>query len=56
MKKYVHLMLVAFLGQGVCTRQSRMSSKPVYFHENAKVKNYAAAYEPWLKVKSQCIP
>ena len=57
MKKYVHLMLAfAFLGTGQLFAQDNQEclQNLSIFAENAKVKNYAAAYEPWLKVKSEC--
>ena len=57
MKKYVHLMLAfAFLGTGQLFAQDNQEclQNLSIFAENAKVKNYAAAYEPWAKVKNDC--
>ena len=57
MKKYVHLLLaLAVLTSGQLFAQDNQEclQNLSIFAENAKVKNYAAAYEPWAKVKNDC--
>ena len=57
MKKYI-LSIVAFLllgaGQAFAQDNQLCLQNLSIFAENAKVKNYTAAYEPWLAVKSEC--
>ena len=57
MKKYVHLLLaLAVLTSGQLFAQDNQEclQNLSIFAENAKVKNYIAAYEPWAKVKNDC--
>ena len=57
MKKYVQfLVTLLILGSGHLTAQDNQQclQNLSIFAENAKVKNYTAAYEPWMAVKSEC--
>lgn len=57
MKKYVQfLVALLILGSGHMTAQDNQQclQNLSIFAENAKVKNYTAAYEPWMAVKSEC--
>ncbi len=57
MKKYVQfLVALLILGSGHMTAQDNQQclQNLSIFAENAKVKNYTAAYEPWLAVKTDC--
>ena len=57
MKKYVKfLVALLILGSGHMTAQDNQQclQNLSIFAENAKVKNYTAAYEPWMAVKSEC--
>lgn len=57
MKKYMFL-LFATLGLTAFTMQAQDNQECLQnlsiFAENAKVKNYEAAYTPWLAVRSEC--
>lgn len=56
MKKYVSLVLAFTMFSGLLLAQDNQQclQNLSIFAENAKVKNYAAAYEPWLAVKNEC--
>ena len=56
MKKYVNLVLAFTMFSGLLLAQDNQQclQNLSIFAENAKVKNYAAAYEPWLAVKNEC--
>ena len=57
MKNYVQLLVtLLILGSGHMTAQDNQQclQNLSIFAENAKVKNYTAAYEPWLAVKTEC--
>ena len=54
-KNFFTVTLVAFyLFSGYSQSNEECFSNLSIFAEYAKVKNYDAAYEPWLKVKSDC--
>ena len=57
MKKYVQFLVTfLILGAGQMSAQDNQEclQNLSIFAENAKVKNYTAAYEPWLAVKTDC--
>ena len=57
MKKYLQFLVVLLIfGFGHMTAQDNQQclQNLSIFAENAKVKNYTAAYEPWVAVKSEC--
>lgn len=57
MKKYVKfLVALLILGMGQVAAQDNQQclQNLSIFAENAKVKNYTAAYEPWMAVKAEC--
>ena len=57
MKKYVQFLVTfLILGAGQMSAQDNQEclQNLSIFAENAKVKNYTAAYEPWLSVKTDC--
>ena len=56
MKKYVNLVLAFTMFSGLLLAQDNQQclQNLSIFAENAKVKNYTAAYEPWLAVKNEC--
>ena len=56
MKKYVLLILITIFTAGQIMAQDNQEclQNLSIFAESAKVKNFEAAYEPWLSVKNQC--
>ena len=55
MKKYVSFIVASLIlvtGQMFAQDNQECLQNLSIFAENAKVKNYAAAYEPWLAVKT----
>ena len=56
MKDSIYLILVSlFLGVNVVAQNSDECAQNLsIFAENAKVKNYEAAYEPWSLVRNEC--
>lgn len=58
MKKNITLLLAVFLGSvslaSVHAQDADCSTNLSIFNEHAKVKNYDAAYEPWLVVYNNC--
>ena len=57
MKKYVSFIVASLIlvtGQMFAQDNQECLQNLSIFAENAKVKNYTAAYEPWLAVKGQC--
>ena len=57
MKKYVQFLVTLFIfGAGQLSAQDNQQclQNLSIFAENAKVKNYTAAYEPWIAVKAEC--
>lgn len=57
MKKYIQFLVTSLiLGSGQLSAQDNQQclQNLSIFAESAKVKNYAAAYEPWMAVKAEC--
>ncbi len=57
MKKYLQIVVaLLIIGSGQLSAQDNQEclQNLSIFAENAKVKNYAAAYEPWMAVKADC--
>ena len=50
---YIYLLLVFSISSYSQSKQECLSNLSI-FAEYAKVKNYEAAYEPWLEVKGEC--
>ena len=50
---YIYLFLVFSINSYTQSKEECLSNLSI-FAEYAKVKNYDAAYEPWLKVKAEC--
>ena len=50
---YIYLLLVFSINSYTQSKEECLSNLSI-FAEYAKVKNYDAAYEPWLKVKAEC--
>ena len=57
MKKYIHFIIALITittGQLQAQDNQQCLQNLSIFAENAKVKNYAAAYEPWTLVRNEC--
>ncbi|MBU2949354.1 hypothetical protein KO493_01440 [Tamlana agarivorans] len=56
MKTKITLVLLLFIGLnfGFAQQDEECISKLSIFHEYTKAKNYDAAYEPWMAVRSKC--
>ncbi len=57
MKKYIHFIIALFtitIGQLHAQDNQQCLQNLSIFAENAKVKNYSAAYEPWMSVRNEC--
>ncbi|MDA9985217.1 hypothetical protein N9E55_04975 [Flavobacteriaceae bacterium] len=57
MKKYIHFIIALITittGQLQAQDNQQCLQNLSIFAENAKVKNYSAAYEPWTLVRNEC--